>query len=373
MDRAPVQLRNERRRSTTSDEPRTCRSHRPVAPHFGDSSHRICFARSTPSVLPEPIEMRPTPLPAQLGTEFAVHQARAIDVSERRLRANDLERPFRGVRLVRATRENSIDSFARSRERERTLTQALGRGLCAGQFLSHRSAALMWGAPLPFRASPELHAATVAPQRAPRIKGVTGHVFAEGRSEISTLNGVSLTSPASTFVLLGQLTLPELVAAGDYLVRSIQPGYGRSLAAAAPLTTILALEEAVSLGRWGGSRRLRQAISLVRTDSWSPRESMTRVALVLAGLPEPELNVDLFDSRGGFLGCVDMVYCQYRVAIEYQGEQHAATFAEDLERIEALRAEGWIVIQVSKVLARNSDALVARVANALRSRGWRPA
>ncbi|MBU3994917.1 MAG: DUF559 domain-containing protein [Actinobacteria bacterium] len=317
--------------------------------------------------------MRPTPLPTQLGTEFAVHQARAMNVSERRLRAQDLERPFRGVRLARSTRENSIDAFARSRERERTLAQALGRGLSAGQFLSHRSAALLWGAPLPFRANPDLHASTVAPQRAPRIKGVTGHVFAKGRSEISALNGVSLTSPASTFVLLGQLTLPEIVAAGDYLVRSIDPGYGRRLAGEAPLTTILALEEAVSLGRWAGSRRLRQATSLIRVDSWSPRESMTRVTLVLAGLPEPELNVDLFDSHGGFLGCVDMVYPQYRVAIEYQGQQHAATFAEDLERIEALRAEGWIVIQVSKVLARNSDTLVARVANALRSRGWRPA
>ena len=60
-------------------------------------------------------------IPQRWLASLAVHQARAMNVSERRLRAQDLERPFRGVRLARSTRENSTDTFARSRAQDQRL------------------------------------------------------------------------------------------------------------------------------------------------------------------------------------------------------------------------------------------------------------
>ena len=114
----------------------------------------------------------------------------------------------------------------------------------------------------------------------------------------------------------------------------------------------------------------RRALSLVREDSWSPRESATRVLLVTSGLPEPELNSDIFDDQGYFLGCLDMVFPQYKVAVEYQGRQHASTYSSDIERIEALRAAGWDVIQVTSTLLSRPTVLVKRVATALQRRGW---
>ena len=116
--------------------------------------------------------------------------------------------------------------------------------------------------------------------------------------------------------------------------------------------------------------RLRTALKLVREDSWSPRESTTRVTLVMAGLPEPELNIDVYDRNGIFIGCSDMAYPRYKVGVEYHGQQHAERYAQDIERLERFRADGWEILQVTKAVERRPETLVARVTWALRKRGW---
>lgn len=84
-----------------------------------------------------------------------------------------------------------------------------------------------------------------------------------------------------------------------------------------------------------GIRRLREAVDLIREDSWSPRESKLRCLIVRAGLPEPVLNQDIYDDHGRFLGCVDLAYPDKKVAIEYHGLMHACTYAADVVRIAA--------------------------------------
>jgi very-short-patch-repair endonuclease len=95
---------------------------------------------------------------------------------------------------------------------------------------------------------------------------------------------------------------------------------------------------------------------------------MLRCTLVFAGLPEPALNHDAYDRHGRFLGCVDLAYPELRIAIEYHGRLHHAQYAEDVERIAALRAAGWIVIEVTNALFARPDELVARVRAAIASR-----
>ncbi len=310
-------------------------------------------------------------LPSQLGSEFSTAQARHLGVTEKRLRMHDLERPFRGVRLARAEEETQeCDRFAISRSREIALIRALGSHLTKGHFFCHQSAAALWKAPLPYRRAPGIHLGAVLPQRAPRILGVVGHGHLASRVTLAEVDGLPLTSPAYTFASLGSLPLHHLVALGDYFVRQYREGVGRPSTGMAQLASVSQLRDAVGLGRWHGSVRLRLALDLVREDAWSPRESQLRVTLVQAGLPEPELNVDLFDDCGHFLGCIDMVYREYKVAIEYQGEQHSSTYARDVERIERMRACGWVVLQVTKELLARPNVLVARVAGELRGRGW---
>jgi len=107
-------------------------------------------------------------------------------------------------------------------------------------------------------------------------------------------------------------------------------------------------------------------MSLIREDSWSPRESLLRFHLVTAGLPEPELNIDVFDDDGWFLGCVDMAYPAQKVAIEYHGYMHAKTWDRDVERVARLRAAGWTVIEVTASALADVQGLIDRVAAALR-------
>ena len=92
---------------------------------------------------------------------------------------------------------------------------------------------------------------------------------------------------------------------------------------------------------------------------------MLRVIIVRAGLPEPLLNVDLHDEGGRFLGCVDMVYPDARVIIEYHGHQHSATWARDVERMAALRAAGWNVVEVTAELIAAPEELTRRIRLAL--------
>lgn len=309
------------------------------------------------------------PLPTDLGRQFSTTAAHARGVSRSRLRARDLDRPFHGVRS-RPLPATGGDRYAIARDRELALILALAARLTPTQFFSHRSAALLLGAPMPHLPAPDLHLSVLHPIRAPRVRGVHGHALPAHRVQLARVGGLLITSPVTTFASLGTLSLPELVALGDFLVRKHRPGRGRRNAGTPPICTVQQLREVVALGRWKGIARLRSAVELIREDSWSPKESTTRLMLVSAGLPEPELNIDIFDEHGDFLGCVDMVYRRFRVIIEYQGEQHSERYAEDVERYARLRANGWDVIEVTRALGRTPSQIVARVAFALRKAGW---
>ena len=314
--------------------------------------------------------MRPAELPRNLGSVFSVNQARASGLNTHRLRANDLEMYFHGTRVVRSRFPAPSQLFEEAKVHELALIRALGSRLLETQFFSHRSAAMLWGAPVPHLSAPELHVGVVSSNTPPRVKGVIGHRFLAERAQLREAAGLSLLSPACTLATMGALPVADLVVLGDHLARRYRPGIGRKNVGKPPLATIAELEAVVNLGRWQGVERLRKALKFIREDSWSPQETLTRLTMLQGGLPEPQLNIDLFDRNGHFLACVDMAYPEYKVVVEYHGEQHELRYADDIERVERLRAAGWIVVQVTKELARRPRALMARIAKELRARGW---
>lgn len=315
--------------------------------------------------------MTPTPLPDGLGESFSVSEALRLGVGAGRLRGPDLEQPFRGVRMRGLLGPQRMESrFEAERSREIELIRALARRSVPGQFFSHRSAALIWGLPVPHSSVPELHLSVHLPGRAPRVDGVTGHALSPARSLIVRRDGLAVTSAACTWAQLGHLSLYEIVAAGDALLRMHRPGCGRPNVGTPPLATSEELASVLSLGRWPGNARLRRALPLLREDSWSPKESELRMIIVTAGLPEPELNIDVFGDSGEFLGCVDMAYRGFRIAIEYQSDYHAGRLADDVDKAERLRDAGWILIQVTKSLRNDGAPLIRRLVGALRERGW---
>lgn len=317
-------------------------------------------------------------IPKHLGDVFTVADARAAGLSDERLRRVDVTAPFHGVRRRVGTPQHPLDGTdpysLQANEHRARLLDLLPR-LRPGQFVSHRTAAVaVWGAPMPLVMADGIavHGAEIPVDLSivgsgplPRLAGVTAHRVRSRTTRVSQVDGIPVTTAASTWASLGTLTLPDLVALGDYLCRIWRPGVGRPDIGMTPLCSIQMLRAVIESGRRVGIRRLREAVELIREDSWSPRESKLRCILIDAGLPEPQLNIDLFDTWGRFLGCVDLAYPDAKIAIEYQSVLHSTRYAHDVERLAALRAAGWTVIEVTATLLQHPEILVSRVRAAL--------
>lgn len=94
-----------------------------------------------------------------------------------------------------------------------------------------------------------------------------------------------------------------------------------------------------------GIRRLRRAVGLADSRSESPMESRLRVQLVCARLPAPELQVELHDRTGRFLGRADLYYPDVRLVVEFDGQNHKDRIAADLRRQNALLNAGYHVLR----------------------------
>jgi very-short-patch-repair endonuclease len=303
-----------------------------------------------PSELPPHLRHRP----------FTVAEARAAGLSRRRTRAQDLVSPCYGVRATAAIPDSLL-------ERVHALTAV------TGAVVSHPSAAVLWGFPLP-RAVENLaviHLTSRPGRRAVRHKNVVGHQQSLEPEEIVTGSRVSCTSPLRTwFDLAGILSLDELVIAGDFLLRRRNP-----------LTTIDRLD-AFLAGKQGrpGYRRAMRARSLIRADTDSPKETELRLLLIRHGLPEPGINVPMFDETGGWIQDPDLSYEQEKVAIQFDGGHHAtpAQRRSDIFRDENARDAGWRVVVLTQwhltpFAPGMEPAAVTRVRAALTERGWAPA
>jgi hypothetical protein len=119
---------------------------------------------------------------------------------------------------------------------------------------------------------------------------------------------------------------------------------------------------------------LRDALALVRPRTDSVKETELRLAILRAGLPEPEINVPICDADG-FIGLGDLVYRALKILIEYDGGQHREDekqFLHDVDRLDRAMAEGWRVIRVTKKhAAARFEPAIERIRDALIKRGWR--
>ena len=95
--------------------------------------------------------------------------------------------------------------------------------------------------------------------------------------------------------------------------------------------------------------------------------------LVLAGLPEPVVNHIVRDDLGSWLFRLDMAYPEIKVAIEYDGRQHAenrAQWVKDVGRREWFDGQGWRIVTVlSDDLYVRPDRTLDRITGVLRARG----
>jgi hypothetical protein len=275
---------------------------------------------------------------------FRIRDAVRAGVSTSRLDGGDLDRPFWGIRTPAAgtvtPTGNTQDGMARRSGLE-TLCRALSLRMPPGAFFSHGTAAVLLGLPVPARLARlrPLHVGCVAPARAMDARDIVGHSLRIDPDDLVDRGPLRLTGPARTWLdLAAVLTLGELVAVGDYLI------HWRS-----PMVTPGELAHALA--------------------GYPSRNGLRRAR---AALPEPECNYRAFDPQGRFLARGDLVYPEYKLFLEYQGDHHRtdrAQWRSDIRRIGRLEDHGWQVLQFTDDDLHDPAALVARITRRLRDRG----
>ena len=325
--------------------------------------HPACVNRRVE--LPEPFRVLP----------FSARAALENGVTPSRLRAADLDHPFHAVfQVIREPRDL------------RWLCRAYQERMNPAHCFSHATAAELYGLPLPqyvARAGP-VHVSAMAPARAPYGTGVAGHRLAPERwsrrelvlrdEETYELFGFPTAAPEFVWAQLADaLDVDDLVALGDAIVGGI---VNPDIRKTGPLSTVDSLREMLRVhSGCRGAKPMSAAIDRIRVGSMSRPESLLRVLLVRAGLPEPVPNRRVYDPGGHLLAMPDLCWPEHRVLVEYQGDGHRSrtTFRADITRIEEYSDGDWSALQASADdVFEDPNPFMARVWRRLTSRGWNP-
>lgn len=255
--------------------------------------------------------------PFDISRPFTFDEGRAAGISERRLRSDEFFCVVPGV-LVAADAPLTHLGLVRA-----ALKHAPS-GIVSGS-----SAARLWNAVVPERSDVEL---ALPRSHRVRTRGIREH-RPPTRPPYVWRFGVRVTPPAGTFVrLAADLDLVDLVVAGDSLVRHAD-------------VTPDALVSAATKSRGHKAVLARRAAALVRSGVDSPRETVLRLLMVFAGMPEPEPNIVFYKPDGTWEYRLDMGHRAKRIAFEYDGKQHQTPehTAYDAGRRSVFEGREWTI------------------------------
>lgn len=313
---------------------------------------RVTGSMRNPKELPLHLALRP----------FTLAQARQARLSERRIRAGDLSKPSRGVRVPQTVDCELLDHC-------RPYTQLTGNSV-----VSHITAAKIHGLFLPsrFKDGQLLDLTRPTGCASPRWRHVKGHRLDLDRHDIDEIGGIPVTSAARTFLDIAPLlSLDELVIIGDQLVCSHQRINGRTKIAMVELPILLSY-----LARHAGARgmsKLKAAMMLVKVGVDSPPETRLRLLITRAGLPEFATNYKIKDPAGKPLVEPDLACPEYKTCTEYDGAHHDSLEqqANDRDRDFITQSSGWHQVVLRKEDMRNGGLIaVTKLARMLVRGGW---
>ncbi|GAA4780406.1 hypothetical protein GCM10025784_31520 [Citricoccus nitrophenolicus] len=228
--------------------------------------------------------------------------------------------------------------------------------------LSHQSAAHLYGIPLPpwLAGGPEgghdedddrwkVQVTGPGMHLRSRREGVAGHRRRLTAGDVVVRHGLTCTSPERTWLDLAALFRvgqeEHLVVAGDHLVKHPWGDGGRRK----PISTPARLRDALYQSpRFKGIRLARAALPHVRVGADSPTETIVRLRLVDAGLPEPDLQVHATELASDPYPA-DLGYREVRIALQYDGKHHLhpEQRAIDARRDAWFARHGWVVIRIT--------------------------
>jgi hypothetical protein len=170
-------------------------------------------------------------------------------------------------------------------------------------------------------------------------------------NEVVLRHGLPATSALRTVVdLASRDPLTEAVVAADLALHA-------RLISIAKLRTYIAAHR-----RTRGIARLRRVIELVEPKTESPMETRLRMLLVLAGLPRPQVQIEIKDEHGRNLGRPDLLYSSQRLAIEYDGGNHRERLVDDNRRQNRLIGAGFRLLRFTAAdVYRAPESVVLQV------------
>lgn len=116
-----------------------------------------------------------------------------------------------------------------------------------------------------------------------------------------------------------------------------------------------------------GAGRMRRLAALAEPAE-SPMETRLRWVLLRASLARPEVQKDLRDGDGRFLGRADLYYRSARLVVEFDGGNHRERLVSDDRRQNLLVNAGFTVLRFTSAdLHGRPHAVVAQVRGALAS------
>jgi hypothetical protein len=284
----------------------------------------------------------------ELPPVYSRSQAQAAGLSRGELR-DDGVRVSRGVYVSRAL---PLTVHA--------MCQALVSVLPDTAAFSHHTAAGLLGAPVRHVRPPQVAVPPGAPR--PRRRGLQVHVRHLDAEDVVRHRGLTVTSGVQTWLDLAATTPPdELVAVGDALYR------------AGHLSAAVLDGRLARAGSVRGVVRARSCAPLLTPDAASRPESLVRYWVHDSDLPELETQVPVHDAREELLLHADLGYSRWKIAVEYEGRQHAdlRQFGLDIDRYSLMAANGWLVLRFGRAHLGRRVTVLDRVAGALLSRGAR--
>lgn len=213
--------------------------------------------------------------------------------------------------------------------------------------LSHVSAAVLHGLPVPRETLSTIHLTRPGRGGSRRSAGMHQHAGLFGNGDVVTKDGVEVTSLPRTLVDLSRLlSFENAVVAADVALR-------------ADTGVVVGLPHVLYRARHlPGVGPARRALAFADGRAESPGESRTRVALHHADLPAPELQLEIFDECGSFVGRVDLAIPSCGVIVEFDGMVKYGdllrgnltpqqVLVKEKRREDALRGLGWLVVRVT--------------------------
>ncbi len=273
-------------------------------------------------------------------------------------RTGDLVRLDRGIYAVPVAGSDSVAHRARF-----AATSIAAVLVTVPAVASHRSAAALAG--LPLWTIPDRAYVTVPPRYTGDAR--RAHLHRASLAATDTVGGpVARTRAARTVVdTARECGVEQAAVVGD-------------AALSRRMTELdLVWRTAHACRSWPGGRRGLQAAAMLDPRAESPLETVSRLRLLAAGLPPPELQTSIADLAGDEIGRVDLYWDEFGVVGEVDGKDKFR--ADPLETVwrqhrrqQRLEETGLIVVRWGRPELERMPTLTARLAAAF-ARGLRRA